>query len=176
MSVTKLVVLALGAITILLVSIPSLRAHWKHAVSRALAFLLVLVVALLNSEYWFASPPTPVQIVAWLLLFSSIPVALHALYLLRLHGNPNGNIDYTRSLVDRGIYRYIRHPLYLSLLLLLFGAFLKRVTPLTLTLALAGAALLYLTARLEEPFNISKFGDGYVDYMKRTKMFIPWLL
>jgi protein-S-isoprenylcysteine O-methyltransferase Ste14 len=35
---------------------------------------------------------------------------------------------------------------------------------------------LILTAKLEERENLSKFGDEYVAYMEKTKMFVPYLL
>jgi len=31
------------------------------------------------------------------------------------------------------------------------------------------------TGKVEERENIQKFGDAYVEYMKATKMFIPYL-
>ncbi len=43
-------------------------------------------------------------------------------------------------------------------------------------LALAATAFWVATARYEERFNIARFGVAYSEYMKRTKMFIPFLL
>ncbi len=176
MSTTTFVILGIGSVLILILSIPSLRAGWKHALPRSLAFVTLLVLALLNGKAWLVDPFSPTQLLAWLLLAASILLSLYPLYLLRRYALPEGNIDYTTRLVDRGIYRFIRHPLYLSLILLALGALLKRVTLLTLSLTFVLVTLLYITARLEESFNVSKFGSTYREYMQRTKMFIPWIL
>ena len=73
------------------------------------------------------------------------------------------------------IYALIRHPMYLSLILLAWGAAVKDATWLTLGLALFVTACLYLTSRRDEKECLMFFGDAYVAYMQRSKRFIPWL-
>ncbi len=125
MSTTTLAILGIGSVLILILSIPSLRAGWRHAIPRSLAFVTLLVLALLNGKNWLVDPFSPAQLLSWLFLAASILLSLYPLYLLRRYGLPDGNIDYTTRLVDRGIYRFIRHPLYLSLILLALGALLR---------------------------------------------------
>ncbi len=96
--------------------------------------------------------------------------------MLRKVGRPRDELEDTTVLVEVGAYRYIRHPLYASLFLLGWGAFLKDTTLLAGALAVAASAFLVATAKVEEKLNLEKFGSGYVAYMKRTKMFIPYLL
>ena len=69
-----------------------------------------------------------------------------------------------------GAYRYIRHPLYASLVCLGWGAFFKDVTLLGFLLVVAMSAFLTATAKVEEAENLRKFGDSYAAYMKKTKM------
>ncbi len=38
------------------------------------------------------------------------------------------------------------------------------------------SAFLIATAKVEEKENVLKFGDQYVAYMKKTKMFVPFLI
>jgi protein-S-isoprenylcysteine O-methyltransferase Ste14 len=97
-------------------------------------------------------------------------------HLLHHVGKPSGTFENTSTLVKEGIYRYIRHPLYGSLVLLGLGAFLKNVTLITAALVLVNTAALVMTARVEEGEMIRRFGDDYTQYMKETKMFIPYLL
>jgi protein-S-isoprenylcysteine O-methyltransferase Ste14 len=96
--------------------------------------------------------------------------------MLRREGRPQGDIENTTRLVTEGAYRYIRHPLYASLLCLAGGAWLKHVTPLTVILFAAAAVFLYATARVEERENLARFGQAYAEYMRRTRMFIPFIL
>jgi protein-S-isoprenylcysteine O-methyltransferase Ste14 len=87
----------------------------------------------------------------------------------------NFSFENTARLVESGLYRFIRHPMYSSLLFLAWGAFLKHITPLNTVLIFTVSAFLTACARVEERENIRFFGATYDGYMKRTKMFIPWL-
>jgi protein-S-isoprenylcysteine O-methyltransferase Ste14 len=109
------------------------------------------------------------------MLLASIFLALHGFWLLRRVGRPQGDFENTTRLVTIGAYRYIRHPLYASLLCLAAGAWLKQVTLLTSLLFAAAAVFLYATARVEEDENLARFGAQYADYKRRTRMFIPLL-
>ena len=79
-------------------------------------------------------------------------------------------------LIKRGAYRYIRHPLYGSLLLFGWGVFLKEPSFFSAIVTAAASMFLVVTAKVEEGENIQKFGGEYVTYMKETKMFIPFLI
>jgi protein-S-isoprenylcysteine O-methyltransferase Ste14 len=82
----------------------------------------------------------------------------------------------TSTLVTTGIYHYIRHPLYSSLLFLTWGIFSKAPAGLGVLLALAATLFLVATARADEAECIRFFGSIYQAYMKQTKMFVPFVL
>lgn len=149
---------------------------WRlHGFFRFFAFEALLAMLLLNAERWFRNPFSLIQIASWILLFSSILLALHGFRLLRILGQPQGQIENTTILVTTGAYQYIRHPLYCSLILLGLGIYLKDPSAVgTLLLVVLGASL-YATGRVEESENLHKFGDEYARYLERTKMFIPFL-
>lgn len=88
----------------------------------------------------------------------------------------NHSFENTNRLVEKGLYHYIRHPMYASLLMLCWGAFLKSVTLQSAALACFISMFLFFAAKREEHENISFFGPAYEQYRGRTKMFIPWLL
>lgn len=74
-----------------------------------------------------------------------------------------------------GHYRYIRHPLYSSLLFLAWGACCKHLTWGVTGMALLATIFLTMTARTEEDENLRSFGPAYQASMQRTRRFIPWL-
>ena len=78
-------------------------------------------------------------------------------------------------MVTTGIYRFIRHPLYSSLLYLAWGAFFKDLSWFSGILAFLATVFLYLTARADEAECIRYFGSDYLEYRKHTKLFIPFL-
>jgi protein-S-isoprenylcysteine O-methyltransferase Ste14 len=85
-------------------------------------------------------------------------------------------IEKTTKLVTIGIYGYIRHPLYSSLLFLTWGVFFKNPTPAGVSLAMVSSIFLFVTAKIEEVENLAYFGKVYRKYMEKTKMFIPFII
>ncbi|NIS82177.1 MAG: isoprenylcysteine carboxylmethyltransferase family protein [Anaerolineales bacterium] len=162
-------------LTILLLAFTLSRPQ-RHRFYRFFAFESVLGLVLLNSDAWFLDPFSVLQLISWTLLIGSLLLALHGFRLLRTTGSPDGDIEDTTRLVTTGAYRHIRHPLYCSLLILGVGAFLKDPSVLGFSLLVILLLFLYATAKVEERDNLQKFGSAYREYMKKTKMFIPYLL
>lgn len=147
----------------------------SHGFYRFLAFESILGLFLLNVVFWLRNPFSATQIVSWLMLIASLFLVVHGFYLLRQIGKPDGAIENTTILVTRGAYKYIRHPLYSSLLWLAWGIFFKAPSWLGGALTLVATTALFATARVEEAENLRKFGDEYAAYIEATKMFIPLL-
>lgn len=158
-----------------LLSFPYLANPRAYGFFRFFALEAVLALVLLNPESWFDEPLAPLHLLSWALLVASLTLVLHGVALLRRGGRPQGGIETTTVLVRAGAYRYIRHPLYASLLFLGWGAFLKAPSWLTVVLAGFCTAALYLTAATEERESRLKFGPAYDEYQRRTHMFIPYL-
>jgi protein-S-isoprenylcysteine O-methyltransferase Ste14 len=146
-----------------------------HAVFRFFAFESILLLCILNLKRWFRDPFSVLQIVSWLLLIVSLVLVVQGFYLLHHVGRPDGTFEDTTVLVRRGAYKYIRHPLYSSLLFLAWGVFFKGLSLPAGALALVTSASLFATARVEEADNLHKFGDDYAEYMRTTRMFVPFL-
>jgi protein-S-isoprenylcysteine O-methyltransferase Ste14 len=172
----KLTIFAVVSVAIVFLSWKSLRNLRSHGFFRFFAFECSLGLLLLNVEYWFSEPSSIIHIVSWLLLLSSLVMAVNGFYLLRVVGRPKRGIENTTMLVRRGIYKYIRHPLYSSLLLFGWGVFLKDLSLVSSCLVVLASIFLVATAKVEEKENVLKFGDQYVAYMKKTKMFVPFLI
>jgi protein-S-isoprenylcysteine O-methyltransferase Ste14 len=159
----RLVVFLLGSYGIIRLSMPSLRDPQSRRFHRALAFEILLVLFLINIPAWLYNPFSPLQLASWILLIGSALLAIHGFTVLGRRGRPSGPVESTTVLVTSGMYRYIRHPLYASLLYLGWGICLKRVTALTAALALAVTLFLFLTAKIEERENVDKFGSDYLE-------------
>lgn len=164
-----------GAIGLGLASRATLRDPAAHGFYRLFAFIAILALILLNVPFWFASPFSLRQIASWLLLLASLCMVLGGFALLLRRGRPSGAFENTTRLVTTGLYRYIRHPLYSSLLFLAWGAALKQISWPALLLTTAASLFLWATARVEEGENLSRFGEDYAYYMAHTRRFIPFL-
>jgi len=75
-----------------------------------------------------------------------------------------------REVVERGIYRYVRHPIYLGNILAISGAFLLRFNLLNLALWLAVIVGQVYRARLEER-KLRTHCPTYAAYQARVPMF-----
>ena len=153
----------------------SIREKRFHGIWRFFSFESILLLVILNYRIWFTDPFSVNQIISWLFLILSLLMALIGFGLLRSKGKAEGTFENTTRLITSGIYRYIRHPLYLSLLLLGTGAMMKDPGLIQCLIGGINAIAVYLTARAEEGEMIQRFGDQYMQYKRKSKMFIPFI-
>lgn len=79
-----------------------------------------------------------------------------------------------QPVVERGAYRYLRHPSYAAALLLHLGFALAFTNWGTLAVVALGAPPLFMyRIRVEERALASRIGERYVAYMARTKRLVP---
>ncbi len=179
----RIALFILGTFFFIWFSRRSLRNPQAHGFYRFFVFEGLLLLVLLNQPYWFNQPLHPRQLFSWLLLAGSIVLVVKSFKLLKQCGGQakraampeNHAFENTVHLVETGLYRYIRHPMYSSLLFLGWGAFFKHITFLTFALIGVLTILVFIVARVEEKENLDFFGADYGDYRQRTKMFIPYL-
>lgn len=175
--------LALGTAGIILVSRRSLFSPRSHGFYRFFAWEILLILFINNLAGWFSHPLAWYQLVSWVFLIFSLALVIPGLKLLGEIGRQDTvrndlsllGMEKTTRLVTVGLYRHIRHPLYSSLLFLCWGIVFKSPSWLDAGLALICTGFLVATARVEEGENIRYFGDEYVDYMKHSKMFVPFV-
>jgi protein-S-isoprenylcysteine O-methyltransferase Ste14 len=180
----KLLAFVLLSTGLVYISRTSLRAPGSHGFYRFFAWEFILALFLLNIGAWFRDPFAWHQLVSWFLLVVCIIPLVLGVRALTSQGKPEAQreaqphllaFEKTTSLVTGGIYRYIRHPLYSSLLFLAWGIFFKALTWPGLLLASAATLFLIATARADEAECIRFFGPTYRAYMKRTRRFVPFL-
>jgi protein-S-isoprenylcysteine O-methyltransferase Ste14 len=182
--ILRVIIFILVSIGLSFVSRSSLRVPRSHGFYRFFAWEFILALILLNIGDWFHDPFASDQVISWILLIVSAFLAWHSVQLLRVVGNPNQErkddtttigFEKTTTLVTVGAYRYIRHPMYGSLLFFAWGVFFKDPSWLGGFLVLVATTCLVATARVEEAENIRFFGPAYQAYKEKTKMFIPYV-
>lgn len=180
----KIIAFIVFSLPIVYISRTSLRVPRSHGFYRFFAWEAILGLFLLNVDFWFRDPFAWYQIIAWALLFVSFVPLGFGVQALRARGKPTAKregdpsllaFEKTTALVTTGIYHYIRHPLYSSLFLLAWGIFFKLPSWNGGILAIVASVFLVLTAKADETECTKFFGPQYQDYMKKTRMFIPFL-
>ncbi|PTX59766.1 protein-S-isoprenylcysteine O-methyltransferase Ste14 [Kordia periserrulae] len=78
------------------------------------------------------------------------------------------------KLIEVGFYKYIRHPIYTSILMVLFGYGMHEASGYKLLVTLALLLLFFFKSTYEEQKLSIRF-PKYVDYKKRTGRFFPKL-
>lgn len=99
-----------------------------------------------------------------------------AIWQLGKYFTTNLAFDNTQTLVDKGLYGFIRHPSYTGSLLSFFGLglALNNWASLVVLFPLVTSAFLY-RMHLEEKMMAEEMGQAYVDYQARTKRLIPFV-
>jgi protein-S-isoprenylcysteine O-methyltransferase Ste14 len=182
-SAVNIISFLLGSLVIGAVSWKSLGKPASHGFYRFFAFELLLLLIIIVAPDWFADPLSPYQQISWFVLIISLMLIVHSTTLLIVVGLPRGSrpgspnlpFENTTRMVIAGIFHFIRHPMYTSVILLNLGVFLKSPSRVTAGIGFMATVFLYLAARVEEKGNVAYFGSEYLNYMKKTKMFIPFL-
>lgn len=157
-------------------------ADWRERIllGTAVAGLLVIpgIYVLSGFPAAFDRPFSPV--IAWL----GLAPLLGALWLFRRsHSDLGKNWSITlevreqHALVNDGVYRLIRHPMYSSFFLLGIAQAMLLPNWFAGLAGIAGAAILYgFRVAREERMMLDTFGDAYRAYMNQTKRIVPWIV
>lgn len=165
-----------GSLLLLWWSRKPLRHPGSHGFYRFFAWECILLLIVLNREL------TGDQRLSVFLLQASLGYVLAGFVSLRFYGHSGQREDgalfgweKTTTLVTQGIFRYIRHPMYAALLGLTWGMCFRALSWPAIALAVASSFFMLCTVRIEEKECIAYFGQAYIDYMQRTRRFLPWL-
>jgi protein-S-isoprenylcysteine O-methyltransferase Ste14 len=139
--------------------------------------LVVLQFGLLALLGWRAlAAPAAISVQVVCLLAAS---GLLALWAMAANRPGNFNIRPTPrhggTLITSGPYRWIRHPMYTSVLLAAVAAAWTSFETADMLLCLALLGVLLAKATIEERALVRRFPD-YQDYRVRTTRFVPWLV
>jgi protein-S-isoprenylcysteine O-methyltransferase Ste14 len=153
----------------------SIRDKRYHGIARFFSFESITILLIMNLKLWFKDPFTWHQVISWILLIGSVYPGIAGFFLLRNRGKSEKSFENTTVLIKSGIYKFIRHPLYCSLLLLGTGIMFKNPGIAQVILGCVNLVAIYITARIEEKEMFTRFGESYNQYMGETKMFIPFI-
>lgn len=78
-------------------------------------------------------------------------------------------------LIKTGAYKYIRHPMYFAVFLIMLGVVITNISYINFVLYMFLILTLFLKAKKEEKLWINRIKE-YEKYKSKTKMFIPFIL
>jgi len=128
---------------------------------------------------WFwgrhESEPGPWHWLAYVLIAAGTAIYLRCVadFMFAGRGTP-APIDPPKTLVARGLYRYVRNPMYLGVLLVLAGeALLFPSRGFLLYIIFFWLMVNLFVMGYEEPTLRKQFGESYLDYLRTVPRWIP---
>ena len=110
------------------------------------------------------------------ILLAGLVIRLVSVLSLGKAFSANVAIRESQTLNQSGVYKYVRHPSYLGLVIIFFAVGLHSGNPAGLLIAFAPpTAMLLYRIHVEEAALLTAFGSQYQIYMGKTKRLVPWV-
>lgn len=110
------------------------------------------------------------------LMWLGIAFRLWAIVTLGRYFQITVTIQDEHSVVERGPYRWLRHPSYLGAIIAMVGVGLAEGSWVSLAAMSAGSVIAFLVRiHVEERMLLSELGDAYAGYARRTARLVPGL-
>lgn len=133
-----------------------------------------LAPALLARRVAAPAAPAPLAALGAVLVVAGSAALLACVAAFARHGGTPAPPDAPPRLVARGLYRFVRNPMYVAAFTILAGQAILRPHPLLF--AYAGAILAgfhVFVVAYEEPTLRRRFGPSYEEYLARVPRWIP---
>jgi len=78
----------------------------------------------------------------------------------------------SEQMITRGVYRFSRHPMYLTIILICLGAGIASLSFLFILLTIVMAFCLHKEALIEERYCLDKYGGAYQEYVNNVPRWI----
>ncbi|MFH1852724.1 MAG: isoprenylcysteine carboxylmethyltransferase family protein [Candidatus Neomarinimicrobiota bacterium] len=143
-------------------------------VGQAVLAILFLIVWIADS--FFLKLTT--ELSPWLPLVIRLPVGLVLLGLAWYLARTTMHIVFGQhqtepQVIRQGIYNHIRHPMYLSEILLYLGLLVIKYSRAATLVWLVVIVFLYYISRYEEKLLLNRFGVDYENYRRDVPLLIP---
>lgn len=84
-----------------------------------------------------------------------------------------GEVREKPSVIRKGVFGLVRHPIYLSEVFLYLGLFMLNMSLTAGVVWIGASVFLYYLSRYEERLLLDRFGKDYESYMRDVGMWIP---
>jgi protein-S-isoprenylcysteine O-methyltransferase Ste14 len=115
------------------------------------------------------------SLVGLVFLLAGLWLRAQATRTLGRYFSPDVRILPEHELIRVGVYKYVRHPIYLGTLLAFFSVPLLFHSLYGFLVMVLKIPLTIYRIRIEEQALLEKFGDEYRDYIKNSKRLIPYV-
>ena len=152
-----------------------LKNFFKAAYDLMLVFLQFIIISLYFFQWEFIPQKQIIQVsplsylVGFLIIIIALIVLLVAIKDLGKNLSPFPRPVKNSNLVTSGIYRFMSHPMYYSLVFISFGVFIINLSTYYLFLTISLSLLIKFKIALEEKYLMNKF-KNYLLYKNEVKI------
>ena len=155
----------------------------KMSYNEGIRLLLLLILTFISFFSYFKIPkynykiPNSIKNIAFIIMLVALICIIKTSYDLKNEYSYTLQIRKDHKLVETGMYKYIRHPMYFCGLLFIIAQSLL-IPNIIGNISYCILIYIFATGRIpdEEKMMIDEFGDKYKIYMGKTKSVIPFLL
>ncbi|WP_319580761.1 isoprenylcysteine carboxylmethyltransferase family protein [uncultured Methanospirillum sp.] len=155
--------------------------HQDRGSRRKIGFAIITGMALsflvgFNPIFWFQINPDTIMGISIGIMWAGIIIRFLAIRTLGRHFRTIIHIRDDHTIVNTGLYQYIRHPAYLGSIITAFGVtliFQNMLIPIIVVGVLIPAVLNRIS--YEEAALCDHLGPAYEEYMKETWRLIPYI-
>ncbi|MFC1802692.1 methyltransferase family protein [Thermoproteota archaeon] len=137
--------------------------------------IAILIVSLGDLDYPLYTIQSPLNIIGVTMFIIGLIISISA------HMTINTNYSWTleiregHTLVENGLYKYVRHPIYLGTFIRVIAIPIYASSFSGFLLGLLSIPVLNYRIRLEERMLVEEFGEEYKQYRERTWKLFPYL-
>lgn len=140
-----------------------------------IVWILILITSFGNIQGPLYSLKSPMNVAGALIFLIGLAIRLSAVATLNRSYSWTLEIRDEHRLVKNGLYKYVRHPIYLGALLSAIAIPIYATSLLGFLFALAAIPLFNYRIGVEEKMLIEEFGDEYLEYTKATWKLFPYI-
>jgi protein-S-isoprenylcysteine O-methyltransferase Ste14 len=145
-------------------------------IGTSLMLLLSFPLSFVTSLRFPAAANFPAFVIGTLVLVAGSLLRRHCWRILGQYFTGDVQTRADQPVIDRGAYRWVRHPSYSAAILMFAGIGLALANWASLVPLVLVAILVYsYRARVEERALIQTLGQPYITYMKARKRFVPFI-
>ena len=150
--------------------IPMIRQKIVYEIYAAFAVGIMISLLFLSWTLWENGNVIFLRCVGYALYVPALALAVSSIASLKRRGKPTSGWEHTTVLIEREVFRLVRHPLYLGGALLCLGILLVTQSIVSIVSGMMGIFCFWMASKKEDEYNVNKFGKDYQEYMKRVPM------
>jgi protein-S-isoprenylcysteine O-methyltransferase Ste14 len=150
--------------------IPVIRKRMFYEIYMACGLGIYFSLIVLGDMLWKSGNILPLRYVGYISFIPGAIFVVFAFISLKHRGKPTSGWEPTTKLVEAGIFRIVRHPLYLGSAFFTVGMILVIQSVPSTLLGCIAIFCFWMASKGEDKFNVQKFGDAYREYMERIPL------